>query len=176
MKTIINAIDIMNEKVAKFFSYLSMLLVLQLVYEVICRYVFNKPNLWSFDATYFISSIVVVFGLAYTWKIGVHVGVDLFSGYMPRRVKAAVFLFFMVTLFFTTWGNIVLVMLKNTMYSWEIKETALMGSMPPVYPFKTWMMAGILLFFVQGISESLKSLHILITGNPIQLQKTGDEN
>jgi TRAP-type mannitol/chloroaromatic compound transport system permease small subunit len=176
VKTIINAIDLMNEKVAKFFSYLSMLLAIQLVYEVICRYIFNKPNMWSFDATYFISSILIVFGLAYTWKMGIHVGVDLFSGKMPQRVKAAIFLFFMLTLFFVPWGNIVVVMFKNAIYSWQIKENSMTGSMPPIYPFKTWMMAGIFLFLVQGVSESLKRLHIVLTGKEIQLQKTGDEN
>lgn len=174
MKTIINAIDLLNEKVAKFFSYLSMILVLQLVYEVVCRYVFNKPNMWSFDATYFISSILIIFGLAYTWKIGAHVGVDLFSGKMAPRVKAAIFIFFMITLFFTTWGNIGKIMLENTIYSWSIKENAMTGSMPPVYPFKTWMMLGIWLFIVQGVGETLKRVHLLITGQ--EFQKTGDDN
>lgn len=167
MKTVVKAIDLINEKVARFFSYLAILLVLQLCYEVFCRYVLSKPNIWSFDATYFISSILIIFGLAYTWKKGGHVGVDLFSGGLNKRIAAAIFLFFMITLFFTTWGNILREMIKNLIFSWGIKEKSMSGSMPPIYPYKTWMALGVVAFLLQGVSEFLKSLYVLLTGKEL---------
>lgn len=171
MKTIIDVIDLINEKIAKLVSYLAIVLVLQLVYEVFCRYILDKPNIWSFDVTYFISSFFIIFGMAYTWKMGGHVGVDLFSGKMPPRIKAAIFCIFMLALFFTSWGNIVREMLKNAIMSWSIHERSTAGSMPPVYPYKTWMLAGVVMLMVQGLSQFLKSLHVLITGKTLE---TGD--
>lgn len=173
MKTIVKIIDLVNEKIARFFSYLAVLLVLQLTYEVVCRYVFNKPNIWSFDASYFISSILIVFGLSYTWKKGGHVGVDLFSGYLSARVNAIIMAVFLLVFFFPTWGNIVREMLANAITSWGLKEKAMSGSMPPIYPFKTWMMIGIILFMVQGVSEFLKKLYFIITGKKMDEEEQG---
>lgn len=171
MKTIIDILDLINEKIAKVVSYLAIILILQLVYEVFCRYILDKPNIWSFDATYFISSFFIIFGMAYTWKIGGHVGVDLFSSKMQPRVKAAIFCIFMLVLFFPAWGNIVREMLINAIMSWSIHERSTAGSMPPVYPYKTWMLAGVVMLMVQGVSQFLKSLHVVITGKALE---TGD--
>lgn len=173
MKTIVKAIDMMNEKIARLFSYLSILLILQLCYEVFCRYVINKPNIWSFDATYFISSMLIIFGFSYTWKKGGHVGVDLFMGKLNKRIAAAIFIIFMISLFFTTWGNILREMINNLIFSWGIKEKSMSGSMPPIYPYKTWMALGVVSFLIQGVSEFLKSLNILITGKELGEQKEG---
>lgn len=164
MKSIVVFIDTVNEKIARALSYLAILLILQLCYEVVCRYVLNKPNIWSFDATYFISSILVLYGFAYTWKKGGHVGVDLFAGIMNKRVAAAIFCIFMLALFFTTWINIANQMFINVQYSWKILESSTTGSMPPVYPYKTWMLIGVLLFIIQGVSEFIKSAYFVVTG------------
>ncbi|MDX9872693.1 MAG: TRAP transporter small permease subunit [Clostridia bacterium] len=167
VKTIVTVIDTVNEKIARILSYLAILLILQLCYEVVCRYIIGRPNIWSFDATYFISSILVLYGFAYTWKKGGHVSVDLFAGFMPKRVGSAIFCVFMLALFFPTWGNIVNQMFINVQYSWKILERSTAGSMPPIYPYKTWMMVGVILFMIQGVSEFLKSVYFVFTGRQL---------
>jgi TRAP-type mannitol/chloroaromatic compound transport system permease small subunit len=165
LKLLIKVINVINEKIAKAFSFLIFLLVLTLTYEVVARYAFNKPTQWSFDATYFISSLILVLGLAYTWQIGGHVSVDLITTKLPRRVNAALKVLFIITLFFLCWFNIFRVMLPHLQSSWALKERSMTGFMPPIYPYKTWIFAGVALLVLQGVVEIIKELHVLITGD-----------
>jgi TRAP-type mannitol/chloroaromatic compound transport system permease small subunit len=36
--------------------------------------------------------------------------------------------------------------------------------MPPIFPYKTWIFAGVGMLLLQGIVEVIKALHVLITG------------
>lgn len=165
LKLVMKAINTINEKIAKAFSFLIFLLIATLTYEVIARYGFNKPTQWSFDATYFISSLILVLGLAYTWQIGGHVSVDLITGTLPRRVNAAIRVIFIAGLFYLCWSNIFRVMIPHLQSSWFLKERSMTGFMPPIYPYKTWIFVGVAMLLLQGIVEFLKELHVLITGD-----------
>jgi len=165
LKLVMKAINTINEKIAKAFSFLIFLLIATLTYEVIARYGFNKPTQWSFDATYFISSLILVLGLAYTWQIGGHVSVDLITGTLPRRVNAAIRVVFIAGLFYLCWSNIFRVMIPHLQSSWFLKERSMTGFMPPIYPYKTWIFVGVAMLLLQGIVEFFKELHVLITGD-----------
>ncbi len=165
LKLVMKVINTINEKIAKAFSFLIFFLIATLTYEVIARYGFNKPTQWSFDATYFISSLILVLGLAYTWQIGGHVSVDLITVTLPRRVNAAIRVVFIAGLFYLCWSNIFRVMIPHLQSSWFLKERSMTGFMPPIYPFKTWIFVGVALLLLQGIVEFFKELHVLITGD-----------
>jgi TRAP-type mannitol/chloroaromatic compound transport system permease small subunit len=165
LKLLMRVINKFNEYVAKAFSFLIFLLIVTLTYEVIARYGFGKPTQWSFDATYFISSLVLVFGLAYTWQINGHVSVDLITIKLPPRVNAALKVFFILSLFFVCWLNIFRVMIPHLQSSWALQERSMTGFMPPIYPYKTWIFAGVIMLVLQGIVEMIKQLHVLITGD-----------
>ena len=164
LKLLMKIINTFKEKIAKAFSFLIFLLITTLTYEVIARYGFNKPTQWSFDATYFISSIILVFGLAYTWQVGGHVSVDLITIKLPRRANAALRVFFILALFFFCWFNIVRVMIPHLQNSLMLKERSMTGFMPPIYPYKLWIFAGVAMLVLQGVVEFIKELCVLITG------------
>ena len=165
LKLLMRVINKFNEIVAKAFAFLIFVLILTLTYEVIARYGFGRPTQWSFDVTYFISSLVLVLGLAYTWQIGGHVSVDLITVKLPRRVTAALKVVFILSLFFLCWFNIFRVMIPHLQSSWALKERSMTGFMPPIYPYKTWIFAGVVMLVLQGIVEMIKELHVLITGD-----------
>lgn len=165
MKWVLQAINTINEKIAKTFAFLIFLLITTLTYEVIARYGFNRPTQWSYDATYFISSLILVLGLAYTWQIGGHVSVDLITAHLPRRVNAAIKVIFIAGLFYLCWSNIFRVMIPHLQSSWMLKERSMTGFMPPIYPYKTWIFVGVGLLLLQGIVEFFKELQVLIRGD-----------
>jgi TRAP-type mannitol/chloroaromatic compound transport system permease small subunit len=164
LNLLMKTINKFNEFVAKAFSFLIFLLILTLTYEVVSRYGFGKPTQWSFDATYFISSLVLALGLAYTWQIGGHVSVDLITGKLPRRVNALLKVIFIISLFYLCWFNIFRVMLPHLQSSWALKERSMTGFMPPIFPYKTWIFAGVAMLLLQGVVEILKEIYVLITG------------
>lgn len=161
---LIKAIDIINEKISQISSYLTFALVLTLSYEVFARYVLGKPTQWSFDLTYFLSSLFLMLSMAYTWKCGEHVGVDLISSRLPKKVAALLNIVFILSLFYLAWLNIFRVMYVDVARSWVIKERSTIGFMPPIYPYKTWIFAGISMMLLQGISQMLKEVLVMFKG------------
>lgn len=164
IKKFLKAIDFINEKISVVASYLMFLLILTLSYEVLMRYGFNKPTQWSFDATYFLCSLVLVLAMAYTWQKGEHVGVDLITAKLPRRFVALLNVIFISVLFFFCWYNIARVMIPHVQRSWLLKERSMTGFMPPIYPYKTWILVGVGMMLLQGVAEFVRELCVLITG------------
>jgi TRAP-type C4-dicarboxylate transport system permease small subunit len=75
----------------KFIGYLGMLgvvvIMLIMTVDVILRYFFNKPFLWSFDLVEFVMVGCVFFGLAYTELRDGHVNITLVFDHFPPRIK-----------------------------------------------------------------------------------------
>lgn len=161
---LIKIIDTVNEKISQISSFLTFALILTLSYEVFARYVLDKPTQWSFDLTYFLSSLFLMLSMAYTWKCGEHVGVDLISSRLPKRVTALLNIIFIIGLFYLAWSNIFRVMFVDVMRSWVLKERSTIGFMPPVYPYKTWIFIGISMMLLQGISQIIKEFLVLLKG------------
>lgn len=168
LKKVVYLIDNFTGLIARAVSYLTFLLVLTLTYEVVMRYVFQSPTQWSFDLTYFLSSLFLSLGMAYTWWSGGHVSVDLIATKLPKRVASGIFLIFMVVLFFVCWGNIASVMITHVADSWALKERAMTGFLPPIYPYKTWILISVILMLIQGVSQFIKQLYIVITGEELK--------
>lgn len=167
LRAIIRFVHKLNERIAKLFSYLIILLILTLCYEVVARYVFGAPTTWSFDATYFFASAAIIFGLAYCWQLDGHVKVDIYSVKLPRRVNAAIQCFFLATLFLVAWINILHSMFGDVVKSWSILERATVGFMPPIYPYKTWILLGTLLLTLEGLVVFIKQLYEAVTGKEL---------
>lgn len=165
LKTVLQTIDKMNEVIAKIFAWSMLLLTLTMTYEVIARYIFNSPTLWSYDLSYFLGSMTLIFGMAYTLKIKGHVSIDIIYNKFPKRVQALLYVIFALVLFFPLYGLMVKVMIPHTLFSWANHERSWVGSWQPiVYPFKTWITAGIVMLLLQGIAEFIRDLAVLITG------------
>lgn len=153
---IIKIIDTINEKISKAVSFLVYALILTLAYEVFARYFLGAPTQWSFNLTYFLSSFFLMLSMGYTWKCNEHVAVDIFSSRLSPKIGSVLNIVFILFFFFLAWINIGRVMYVDVLRSWALQETSTIGSMPPVYPYKTWMFFGVLLLLLQGISQLLK--------------------
>lgn len=154
-----------NKQVARFFSLFIVLVVLSLVYEVVMRYVFSSPTAWSFDVTYMLCSLFIVMGLGYNLQVKGHVSVDIIYNRFSPRIQALVYVVMFLVLFFPCWVLIAKIMIPHLIKSWAWQERASIGTwMPVVYPFKTWIFGGVLLFILQGVAEFLKNLQVLMYG------------
>lgn len=158
-------VDKFNEMMAKLASWLIILLLGTIGYEVVARYVFNKPTIWSYEMTYFISSLLVMMGMAYTLKIKGHVGIDILINKLPVRVQASLFVFFSILFFFPMWFLILKIMIPNVVASFISNEKSWVGSwLPIIWPFKAWTLMGLLMLFFQGIVEFIRNIAIIRTG------------
>ncbi len=156
---IAKGIDWFNNKQGQITSMLCLPLLGVVVYEVILRYGFDAPAIWTFEATAFIYGMHYMFGLAYTDVHDGHVRVDIFTAQAPKKVQAAInaltnmvlFLPVMTCLTIYTgkfaWDSTV--MLEHNSTSWA----------PAIYPYKIIMALCFLFLLLQGVSNLIKDLH-----------------
>jgi TRAP-type mannitol/chloroaromatic compound transport system permease small subunit len=140
-------------------------MVLSLCYEVVARYVFNKPTIWAYDMTFMLYGSFFMLGAAYTLQRKAHVRTDsLYAAWRPRRQALVdltcylvMFFPFVLVFAFVGWGYFV--------KAWSTNETFVSSAWQPItWPFKLAMPVAGVLLMIQGVSESLKCLHTLKTG------------
>ncbi len=165
LKLALRAIDSINEKIARIFSWALLALVLTMSYEVTARYLFRSPTQWSYDISYFLGSMAIILGMAYTLKMKGHVSIDIIYNRFSPRVQALLYVIFALLLFFPLWGLMVKSMVPHILFSWGCQEKSWVGTWQPIiYPFKTWIALGIVMLLLQGIAEFIRDLVVLITG------------
>ena len=146
-----------NLGIARIASWCVVLMVLTLVYEVVARYLFNAPTLWSYDVSYFLNSILVMLGAGYTLMRRGHIAVDIFYSRYPPRVKAAFDLACNLALLLPMCLVLLWALGPNLHQSWLSGERAASGTwLPPLYPFKAWVFFGFVMLALQAIVQALE--------------------
>ena len=65
-----------------------LVIVVLITYDVLMRYFFNEPQLFVDEVASFLQIVVIFGGLAYTFRTGGHVRVDLVTARLPPRARA----------------------------------------------------------------------------------------
>ncbi|MEG9295921.1 TRAP transporter small permease subunit [Mangrovibacillus sp. Mu-81] len=164
-KKICGGIESFNEKVAKISAWAVIVLILVITYEVVSRYVFNHSNGWSYEVSYFLSSFLIMMAMAYTLQIKSHVNIDIFYNKFSKKTQLILSIIFTLVFFFPMWFLLIKVMMPNVLHSFETGERSSYGSwLPLIWPFKAWILAGVILLVVQGILDFLNDIIRLVKG------------
>ena len=167
MQTILAFIDRLSDWSGKIVSFLVLLIMLIIGYEVVARYIFNAPTMWGAEAMTIVCGIYTIMGGAYTLYIGGHVNVDVVYAALPRRISALidvitaplVFLFFIVLIW------------TGAVYGWEslgLRETTGTVANLPVYPVKISLPVAAFLITLQAIAKLIRDLQFVITGKDMR--------
>ncbi|WCM39913.1 TRAP transporter small permease subunit [Thermus antranikianii] len=168
MVKLLRAIDLINASLSRFSSIFMVLLVLTLTYEVGMRYLFKSPTLWSYDMSYMLTSLFMVLSLGHVLQRGEHVRVDLLSHYLPPRWAATVEALLYLVLLFPFLYVLLSPMPGHVLNSWRIGERYTAGTwLPPIYPFKTWVMVGMFLLALQSLAQFLRVLILALRGEEV---------
>ena len=161
----VGAIDKFTDTTGSWVSWLSVPLVAAVSYEVIARYFFDAPTIWSFDVTYMLYGTVFMLGCAYALHKGAHIRTDFFFERWSTKTKGiidsvAYILFFfpsLVLFFFVSWNE--------GWYAFTIGETSEQTPWRPLlWPFKMVVPLTCVLLLIQGVSEVIKSVWAARTG------------
>lgn len=140
-------------------------LVLALSYEVVARYAFNAPTQWAYDMTFMLYGSFFMLGAAYTLQRKGHVRTDSFYGNWSPRTQALVDLACYVLMFFPFVGVLLFVGWGYFWKAFVTHETFVSSSWQPItWPFKLSVPVAGALLMLQGISECLKCVHTLRSG------------
>jgi TRAP-type mannitol/chloroaromatic compound transport system permease small subunit len=161
MRMFIRIVDKTNEWVGKLISFLMIPLVLITVYEVFMRYVVKRPTIWAWDLNIQVFAAIVMLGGGYTLLQKGHVVVDVFVMTMNPRKRAFLDL---LTSFFFFVGILVLLLGGWEMAWMSLKAHETMPTVwaPPYYIMKFMVPVGAFLVLIQGVSEFMKNLLLLL--------------
>lgn len=164
IKKVTKTIDSINNFIGKVGAWSVVIIMFLVVFEVITRRVFGSPTIWTFE------TITMIFGF-YFLIIGAYavlhksiVSVDLLYERFSLKTKAILDIVTYLILFFPFVIGIFYFSIGVAEKSWIVRETtsSLFGA--PVYLLKTVIPVAFGLLLLQGISELLKSVYVLIKG------------
>jgi TRAP-type mannitol/chloroaromatic compound transport system permease small subunit len=159
LEKISSKIDTFNLKQGEWASLLIIPLTCVVIYEVVMRYVFDSPTIWTFEATAFLYGIHFMLGLAYTDVTDGNVRVDIFTARTKPRTQAIWVLITNLVIFLPVFSLV-------TVYAWKYayKSTLQLERnptswAPPIWPIKIIMAIGLSFLLIQGISTTIKAIN-----------------
>ena len=79
LRAIIGSIEKTSEWTGKGVSWIMVILVLEVSYDVTLRYAFNEPTLWSYDISYMLAGTVIMMAAAWVLLMDGHISLDVIS-------------------------------------------------------------------------------------------------
>ena len=158
MALTITKIDLFSKWVGNIVCWITIPLILGMVYEVFARKLFLAPTIWAYDMSRFLYGALFMLGAGYALSKGVHIRADFL--YRNFKIKTQGLIDFWLYLLFYFPGLIVFLYMTIGF----VQESIMRGErgmdttwMPYMWPIKTCLLVGIIFLLIQGISELLKS-------------------
>lgn len=159
IRRFVRLIDGLNGIIGRAVSWLALLLVCFISFDVFARYLFHKSFTVMQELEWHLFSLLFLLGAGYTLAQNGHVRVDIFYQRLSKRGRAVIDTVGCVVFLFTGVFLVIKTSLPFVQASWQIHE----GSPDPSgikawYWLKTMVPVSFVLVGVQGISMFFKSL------------------
>ena len=158
-------IDSFTEIMGKLVSWLVIILVLLVGYDVAMRYLFQSGSIALQELQWHLFSVIFLVGAAYTLKADEHVRLDVIyrSHFLSDKHRAWIDAFgvlfflipFCVLIIYTAWPFVSQAYLYN-------EGSPDPGGLPARWLIKAMIPVGFALLVLQGTAEFLKKLHIAL--------------
>jgi TRAP-type mannitol/chloroaromatic compound transport system permease small subunit len=161
----IRVIDRFTEITGLVFCLIVVPLIFANTFEVVSRYIFGNPTEWALDVTTQAYAALFMLGAPYALLKGAHVRTDMLWERFSDRTKGMIDLIAFVLLFLPTMAVLVFISYDDFLYAMSINERSNTTSWQPIiWPLRGVIPLSCALMFIQGISETLKSLYAARTG------------
>jgi TRAP-type mannitol/chloroaromatic compound transport system permease small subunit len=165
LERVFRVLDRASEWTGKASSYLMPALVVAICYDIVVRYVFNRPTHWAFEVTYMTYGAYSVLGVAYCQVLKTHVRMDLLYSRLSPRTQAIVECVCYLLLFFPLMIVLTYKCGEHALWTFTSGERSSVSVWRPhLWPFKMAITFGFLLFLFQGLVDFLRVLRNLIVG------------
>ena len=158
-------IDKFSKWTGNIVCWITVPLILGMVYEVLARKFFLAPTIWAYDISRFLYGALFMLGAGYALSKGVHIRADFL--YRNFKTKTQGIIDFTLYILFHFPGLIVFLYMTTGF----LQESIMRGErgmdttwMPYMWPIKACLWFGILFLLIQGVSEVLKSYYAATKG------------
>jgi len=175
LERFLNRVEAASTWIGKGFAWLIVALMLLVCVEVVKRYMLDMPTAWVFDVSNMLYGTLFMMCGAYALAHDAHVRGDFLYGSMKPRRQATLDLVLFVVFFLP---GILALTWAGWTYANEalaIRETTFNATPLPVWPFKFIIPLAGLVVLVQGISEMIRCVICLKTGEWPERIKDAEE-
>ena len=162
IKMICKVIDTFTEYTGRVFSFITLITLGVILYEVFMRRILNSPQIWTMDMICMSFGIYVILIAAFGFLRKSYVCVDVLYAMFPQIVqhvlRIVTYLIFFVPFSF-----------KLTPVAWAFfqksyaqQELGYSVWQPVLWPVKLALFVGLLMLCIQGVSEILKHVDWII--------------
>lgn len=156
-------IDFISDWTGKTVRWLTVALVMVLIYDVVMRYVFGAATIWAYETAVMVGATIYVMGWSYVHRHHGHVRVDVFYTHLSPRGKAIIDVICALLFLFPLLFVLIDTSVSYMLHSWAIGEVlAETFWYPPAAPFRTMIVVGLSLFALQSIVQFIRDLYPLI--------------
>jgi len=163
---LVRKIDTLSHWSGNAMAVLLFVLVGIVMFEVISRYVFNRPTIWGLEASTMVFGPFALISGVYALLHRGHVKMDIFYERWSERTKAIVdlctFPLFLIFVGIILW--------KSAIYGWQsfiIRERSVTAWAPPIYLWKLMIPLAALLLTFQGIGDFIRNLTYVLSGKKL---------
>ena len=163
-KTIIN-IDKFSKVIGNIVCWITIPLMLGMVYEVLARKLFLAPTIWAYDMSRFFYGALFMLGAGYALSKGVHIRADFLYRNFKTKTQGKID-FWLYLLFYFPGLIVFLYMTTGFVQESIMRNERGMDTtwMPIMWPIKSCLWFGIVFLLIQGVSEILKSYYAATKG------------
>ena len=168
-------VDKTNIFIGKVMVYVSVFAIAVITFEVVMRYLFNRPTNWGHELMTLLFAIQYCMAAGYAHYHRAHVRVDVL--YSSRSLRTRAYLDLFTSIFFFSFTGVLLWTCWTFYWS---SQTMIAGAEifgipipgersftdwgPAYYPVKFMMPFGAFMLLLQGIVWFIRDLHIAVTG------------
>jgi TRAP-type mannitol/chloroaromatic compound transport system permease small subunit len=159
MQKLLLFVDRMSTWIGHAFSWLIVVLTLQVSWEVFSRYALDAPHAWAFDVMAMLYGTLFMMAGAYTLAVNGHVRGDVLYGFFTPRAQAGIDLTLYILFFIPGVVALVWAGYDYALDSWRINEHSnVTADGPPIYPFKTVIPVAGAILLLQGVVEIVRCI------------------
>lgn len=165
VRRIYECVGLISEWSGRAVSILVPALILSIVYEVLSRYAFNAPTIWSYTVSYMMGTIIIALGMCYVYYHNANVRVDVIYSRLSAKARLLIDTGITVLFFFPLIFMLTKVWAEDAWHAYVVNEVPIQGIWyPPLWPLKLGITLGFALLFLQGVATFLKDLAALLKG------------
>ena len=154
-------IDNVNEWSGRLLMWGMIPITLLIFSEVILRYFFNAPTVWSAELSSYLFGALSILGGGYVAHIDAHVRMDIFRSRLSPRGRALLDTFTSI-LTFVFCFILIWMGLFNALDATALKETSGTTWDPPYWPY-TWMIpVGVFLLLLQCVATLIRDIRVIL--------------
>jgi len=163
MRATLRFIDAISDWTAKIVSWLAVVLVLVLVFDVVERYVFGGATIWAYETGTMLGATIYIMGWAYVHRMREHIRVDVIYTHLSPRAQLTIDVIGTILFLLPLLYVLIDTSIYYAMRSWRINETlAETFWYPPAGPFRTVVVVALFLLAFQTIANLIRDFYQLV--------------